>query len=117
MHVHEKDTPRMYGKRVRLSGTTYDLVVARVSETNWRWVGGVLVNNEVLKVVVPHSDHREEAMKEAYCIANMHAGIPGDYPERYWKGWRKLRLPLVEELICRQARLDRTGGHGPPKVQ
>ena len=113
----ENELPRIYTKRVRLSGRTYDLAVACLKNTNWHWLGLVLLNNEVLQAGYTCREEREEAMKDAYCIANMHAGIPRDYPERFEYRWRKLPLPFPEDLIWRQERLEQHPGRGRPRLQ
>jgi hypothetical protein len=106
----------MYRKRVRLSGTVYELVVARLSETYWYWVGFVLLKGNVLEMGGCQK-YREEAMKDAYCMANMHAGIRQDYPPGYWRGWRRLRLPALDMLISHEERLDRARTRARTKVQ
>jgi hypothetical protein len=117
MEILEPRSPRMYGKRARLSGASYELVVARLEWTHWYWMGFILLNGEVLNRT-RHHHNRLEAMKDAYCLAHMDAGIRDrDYPERYWAGWRRLKVPDSDSVMYKQERLDRRVGPARARVQ
>jgi hypothetical protein len=116
MGSHEPKSPKMCWKRVRLSGDVYDLVVVRLDWTHWYWMGFVLLNDHELKFG-SRQRNRLEAMEDAYSMANMHAGIQGDYPERYWTRWQRLPVPSLESMLSKQERLDRKRGRDRTRLQ
>jgi len=106
----------MYWNRAQLSANVCDLAVVRLDWTHWYWMGFVHFHGSVLKVG-RHQHSRLEAMKDACCLASMHAGVDQDYSQGYWRRWRKLRLPFLDELICREERLGLSRRRARPKVQ